>query len=71
LPCLEPIVTATGIEIALQRLLETLCKRLQQEGKGIRTAVLKCYRVDGKIEQVEIGTIRASHHVEHLFRLLN
>ncbi len=52
LPCLEPIVTATGIEIALQRLLETLCKRLQQEGKGIRTAVLKCYRVDGKIEQL-------------------
>ena len=69
LPCLEPIVTATGIEIALQRLLETLCKRLQPEGKGIRTAMLKCYRVDGKIEQIEIGTIRASHHVEHLFRL--
>jgi len=69
LPCLEPIVTATGIEIALQRLLETLCKRLQQEGKGIRAAVLKCYRVDGKIEQIEIGTIRASHHVAHLFRL--
>lgn len=69
LPCLEPIVTATGIEMALQRLLETICKRLQREGKGIRTAVLKCYRVDGKIEQVEIGTIRASHHVEHLFRL--
>jgi protein ImuB len=69
LPCLEPIVTATGIEIALQRLLETLCRRLQEEGKGIRTAILKCYRVDGKIEQVEIGTIRASHHVEHLFRL--
>src|SRR4030095_6394442 len=69
LPCLEPIVTAIGIEIALQRLLETLCKRLKQEGKGIRTAVLKCYRVDGKIEQIEIGTIRASHHVNHLFRL--
>ena len=69
LPCLEPIATATGIEIALQRLLETLCKRLKQEGKGIRTAVLKCYRIDGKIEQIEIGTIRASHHVEHLFRL--
>jgi len=69
LPCLEPIVTATGIEIAIQRLLEVLCKRLKQEGKGIRTAVLKCYRVDSKIEQVEIGTIRASHHAEHLFRL--
>jgi len=69
LPCLEPIVTATGIEIALQRLLENLCKRLKQEGKGIRTAIFKCYRIDGKIEEIAIGTIRASHHVDHLFRL--
>jgi len=69
LPCLEPIVTATGIEIALQRLLENLCKRLKQEGKGIRIAVLKCYRIDGKIEEIAIGTIRASHHAVHLFRL--
>ena len=69
LPCLEPIVTAAGIEIALQQLLATLCKRLKQEGKGIRKAVLKCYRLDGKIETIEIGTIRASHHAAHLFRL--
>ena len=69
LPCLEPIVTATGIEIALKRLLENLCKRLKQEGKGIRTAIFKCYRIDGKIEEITIGTIRASHHVDHLFRL--
>ena len=67
--CLEPIVNANGIEIALQSLLDNLCKRLKQEGKGIRTAILKCYRIDGKTEQIEIGTIRASHHVEHLFRL--
>lgn len=69
LPCLEPILTATGIEIALQRLLEALCSRLQQKGKGLRTAVLKAYRVDGKIEQVEIGTNRASHNARHLFKL--
>jgi protein ImuB len=50
-------------------LLEALCKRLKQEGKGIRTAVFKCYRIDGKIEKIAIGTIRASHHVQHLFRL--
>lgn len=69
LPCLEPIVTATGIHIALQRLLETLCQRLQQEGKGLRIANLQCYRVDGKIEQVSITTISPSHHVKHLFTL--
>ncbi|MFD2887508.1 Y-family DNA polymerase [Chitinophaga cymbidii] len=69
LPCLEPILTRTGIEIALERLLETLCARLQQEGKGLRTALLKCFRIDGRTEQVTIGTNRASHHAQHLFRL--
>ena len=69
LPCMEPIRTAPGIEIAIQRLLETLCLRLQQEGKGIRTALLKCYRLDGNIQQVEIGTNRATHHTVHLFKL--
>jgi len=69
LPCLEPIVTATGIEIALQQLLETLCLRLEQEQKGIRAAVFKCYRVDSKIEQIEIGTSRPSRNIKHLFKL--
>lgn len=69
LPCLEPIVTAAGIEIALKELLTTLCLRLQQEQKGLRMAIFKCYRVDGKIEQVEIGTHQPTHHVAHLFKL--
>jgi protein ImuB len=69
LPCLEPIVTATGIGIALQQLLETLCLRLRQEQKGLRSAVFKGYRVDGKIERIDIGTNRPSHHVSHLFKL--
>jgi protein ImuB len=69
LPCLEPIVTLTGIEIALRNLLETLCLRLQQEQKGLRTALFKGYRVDGKVEQIEIGTNRPSHSVTHLFKL--
>jgi protein ImuB len=69
LPCLEPIVTRGGIEIALQRLLETLSQRLEQAGKGLRTAVFKGYRVDGKIEQISIGTNRGSHNVAHLFKL--
>lgn len=69
LPCLEPIVTATGIEIALQRLLETLCRRLEREQQGLRTAVFKGYRVDGKLEQVSIGTSRPSSNTKHLFKL--
>lgn len=69
LPCMEPITTATGIEIALKQLLETLCLRLRTDQQGIRTAVFKCYRVDGKIEQITIGTHRPSHYVKHLFKL--
>jgi len=69
LPCLEPIVTLTGIEIALQQLLEKLCHRLQRENKGIRQAILKCYRVDGKMVHAQIGTHRPSYYVAHLFKL--
>ncbi|HEV2481337.1 MAG TPA: DNA polymerase Y family protein [Puia sp.] len=69
LPCLEPIATATGISIALQRLLETLTKRLQKEGKGIREAQLKAYRLDGKVEQQKIATNRPSDNAPHLFKL--
>jgi protein ImuB len=70
LPCLEPIVTATGIAIALEQLLKTLCLRLQQEQKGLRTAFFKGYRVDGKVEQIDIATNRPSHNANHLFKLL-
>lgn len=69
LPCLEPIITQAGIEMALDQLLKTLCLRLRNEQKGLRNATLKAYRIDGKIEKIEIGTTRPSHHVEHLFKL--
>jgi protein ImuB len=69
LPCLEPIVTATGIEIALQRLLEMICTRLQQKGLGIRKAIFTGFRVDGKLEKIEIGTHRATSNANHLYKL--
>ncbi|HEX5652296.1 MAG TPA: DNA polymerase Y family protein, partial [Chitinophagaceae bacterium] len=69
LNCLEPILTATGIEIALQRLLEILCLRLTKEEKGFRKAIFKAYRIDGKIEKIEIGTHCPSHNKHHLFKL--
>lgn len=69
LPCLEPIATRPGIEIALQKLLEGLCYRLQKKGKGLREAVLKCYRVDGQTEEISIGTHQPSNNTTHLFRL--
>lgn len=69
LPCMEPILTLTGIEIALKRLLKKLCDRMAKEGKGLRAGIFKGHRVDGEIVQIDIGTGRASHHPEHLFKL--
>lgn len=70
LPCLEPIVTAIGIEIALKELLDKLCTRLQDEQKGLRSLTFRGYRIDGKVEQLQVQTIRASHSTTHLFKLL-
>jgi protein ImuB len=69
LPCLEPIRTAVGIEIAIEKLLAELCLRLQTESKGLRKAVLKCHRIDGRKVQVGITTTKGSHSVSHLIRL--
>jgi protein ImuB len=69
LPCLEPINTVEGIEIAIQKLLQKISKRLRSEGKGLRAAVLKCYRIDGGLVGADIGTNRPSHNVDHLFKL--
>ncbi|GAB4093531.1 Y-family DNA polymerase [Flaviaesturariibacter terrae] len=71
LPCLEPICTRTGIDIALQQLLQRLCARLRQEGKGLRKAIFRGYRIDGVTQGIEIGTSRPSHHEEHLFQLFS
>jgi len=69
LPCLEPICTATGITIALEALLERLCRQLLKEGQGLRKALLKCYRLDGDIQQIVIGTNRPVRDKAHLFKL--
>jgi protein ImuB len=69
LPSLEPIKTVTGIEMAIAELLKMLCARLAGEGKGVRKAILKCYRIDGKIVQVGISTAQASSSMSHLMKL--
>jgi len=69
LPCLEPIRTRAAIEIAITKLLESLCLNLQKEGKGLRKGILTGYRLDGKLVQVTIGTNAPSHSVKHLLKL--
>jgi protein ImuB len=69
LPCLEPIITNTGIEIALRRLLDLICKRLQEEQKGLRVAIFKAYQINGGIAQIVIETNGPSSHADHLYKL--
>jgi protein ImuB len=70
LPCLELIQTKTGIEIALQKLLEKLCSRLMKEGKGLREVNFIAYRIDNKIEKISVTTNHASNNPKHIFKLL-
>jgi hypothetical protein len=42
---------------------------LQADGQGLRKAVLKCYRIDGRTVQAGIATNRGSHSVSHLLKL--
>lgn len=69
LPCLEPIRTAVGIGMALEKLLEMVCQRLSKEGKGLRNAIFRGYRIDGKKQEIAIGTNQPVRHVKHLFKL--
>jgi len=69
LSSMEPIASPTGITIALQQLLKTLCLRLEAEALGLRHCIFKAFRVDGAVQQIEIGTGHPSGNVAHLFRL--
>ena len=69
LQSMEPICTAVGISIAIKTLLHEMCLRLNRESKGLRKCELQCYRVDGNIQRIGIGTNSPSRNEEHLFKL--
>lgn len=69
LPCLEPVRTAKAIEMALHQLLEETCRRLKKEEMGIRACIFTTHRVDGRQQQLKIGTGRPSANVQHLMKL--
>ena len=71
LPCIEPIKNRGGIEVALQYLLNNLCSRLCKEGKGLRKAFFRAYRLDGGTSGIEISTAQAAQSIEHLFQLFS
>lgn len=66
---LEPIATAEAIEQVIADLLADLIAQLEEQGLGLRSAVLRCDRLDMGEQRVAIGTARATRDAKHLLRL--
>jgi protein ImuB len=65
----EPIAAPEDIARATRRLLEELCRTLEQAGVGARRLVLAAHRCDGETPRVAIGTARPSRDRRHLGKL--
>jgi protein ImuB len=65
----EPILDLDSIAAVLQRLLARLCPELAKAGQGVRRLELLCYRVDGRLVRLAVGTSRPSRDERALARL--
>ena len=65
----EPIIDADNLAAVLQRLLVRLCRDLATAGQGARRLELLCYRVDGRVAKLAVGTSRPSRDDGALIRL--
>lgn len=70
LPFSDPLVTATGIEAALDWLCRDLAGTLARAGVGGRRFRLTLYRTDGSTGEVAIGTSAPCRDDTHMRRLL-
>ena len=66
---LDPIVTRPGIDRAVDRLLDQLCKVLTTAGQGARRVTLRAFRVDRDVQELTVGTGLPSRTPAHLRRL--
>ncbi len=68
-PLVEPITTAEAIEQVIGDLIADMAALLRARGLGLRTAILRCERVDAAEQFVSVGTARATRDIKHLKRL--
>ncbi len=66
---LEPLITREAIDVAVAALLGALCRRLEAAGRGARRVVLRAHRVDGRVQELAVGTGLAVRDPAHLGRL--
>ena len=65
----EPIIDADNLAAVLQRLMVRLCRDLAVAERGARRLELLCYRVDGRVAKLGVGTSRPSRDDGALIRL--
>src|SRR5215471_1641976 len=65
----EPITEPAALLVATERLTADLVQRLAREGVGARRLDLGFYRVDGRVERIQLGTARPSRDPRHLTAL--
>jgi protein ImuB len=65
----EPIIDADNVAGVLQRLMTRLCRELAGAGRGARKLELACYRVDGRVVKLGVGTSKPSRDERALLRL--
>ena len=66
----EPISAAETIARYIDKLVNTLCIKLEESGVGARRLDLLCHRVDNHIETARIGLARPVRNAKRLTRLL-
>ena len=65
----EPIGEHQAIASGLDRLIARICRRLDRGGHGCRRLEFTLYRVDGTLQQLQVGTSRPIRSPKHLTRL--
>ena len=66
----DPIGTAADIAAGIDRLLEPLCARLREKGRGARRVQLQVLRADGSSQTVEVGLAMAADQPDRIRPLL-
>jgi protein ImuB len=66
----EPISAAETIARYIGKLVEALCKALEEKGLGTRRLDLVCQRVDSRAQAVRVGMAKPVRDVKRLTRLL-
>lgn len=65
----EPISATSDVEACIGVLLEKLCASLILRSEGARTLWLHIHRVDGSMQELEVGTSEPVRDPAHLYRL--